>query len=151
LKGLEDKESVVSRFWDGRIPRSVLLLALFFRHNVHFITVHNFFTPQPIRDAAFFLLCVVLHDWPGDFARRILLNLREAATPEMKLLIADVVLPLPCADSAWGLEGVQGAESVLASWPLLPNLGKASANAYWMDLTVRMNLHVSSEHRCLPF
>ena len=117
----------------------------FFRHNVHFIdSVHDFFTPQPIGDAAVFLLRVVLHDWPDDFARRILLNLREAATPETKLLIADFVLPLACADSAGGLEGVEGAESVLAPGPLLPNLGKASANAYWMDLTVRISIPVPS-------
>jgi hypothetical protein len=30
----------------------------------------------------------------------------------------------------------EGAEKVLAPAPLLANLGKASANAYWMDLTV---------------
>lgn len=34
------------------------------------------------------------------------------------------------------LEGVEGAERVLAPAPLLANLGKASANVYWMDLTV---------------
>ena len=48
------------------------------------------------------------------------------------------MLPLACADSAGGLEGVEGAESVLAAGRLLPNLGKASANGYWMDLTVRI-------------
>ena len=102
--------------------------------------MHDFFTPQPVKDAAVFLLRVVLHDWPDDFARKILLRLREAATPETKLLIADFVLPLACPDdtsSTGGLEGVEGAESVLAPAPLLPNLGKASANVYWMDLTVQ--------------
>ena len=144
MKGLEGEKSRVSRFWDGRIPRSVLLSTVLFRHN-HFINpVHDFFTPQPIRDAAVFLLRVVLHDRPDDFARRILLNLREAATPETKLLIADFVLPLACADSAGGLEGVEGAESVLAVDPLLPNIGKASANAYWMNLTVRISIPVPS-------
>jgi hypothetical protein len=32
---------------------------------------------------------------------------------------------------------VEGAEKMLAPAPLLANLGKASANVYWMDLTVR--------------
>ncbi|TFK34695.1 hypothetical protein BDQ12DRAFT_689414 [Crucibulum laeve] len=102
---------------------------------------HDFFAPQPIKDAAVFLLRVILHDWPDDFARRILLQLREAATPQTKLLIADWVLPLACPDdmgSTGGLEGVEGAESILAPAPLLPNLGKASANAYWMDLTMQV-------------
>ena len=35
-----------------------------------------------------------------------------------------------------GLEGVEGAESILAPAPLLANLGRANANGYWMDLTV---------------
>lgn len=91
-----------------------------------------------------FLLRAVLHDWPDDFARRILLQLREAATPDTKLLVADFVLPLACPDdtgASSGLEGVEGAESTLAPAPLLPNLGKASANGYWMDLTVGFLTH----------
>lgn len=88
-----------------------------------------------------FLLRAVLHDWPDDFARRILLQLREAATADTKLLIADFVLPLACPDdSSGGLEGVAGAERILAPAPLLPNLGRASANGYWMDLTVGFQL-----------
>jgi len=90
-----------------------------------------------VKNASVFLLRVVLHDWPDAFARKILLHLREAATPSTQLLIADFILPLACPDSMIGLEDVEGAESLLAPSPLLPNLGKASANVYWMDLTVR--------------
>jgi hypothetical protein len=39
----------------------------------------------------------------------------------------------------------EGAEKMLAPAPLLANLGKASANAYWMDITVRTALSPSSE------
>ncbi|KAH7923064.1 S-adenosyl-L-methionine-dependent methyltransferase, partial [Leucogyrophana mollusca] len=105
---------------------------------------HDFFAPQPPRAAppAVFLLRVVLHDWPDDAARRILLRLREAAGGGTRLIIADHVLPLACVDEELGWGGVdagsegEGAERTLASAPLLPNLGKASANAYWMDLTM---------------
>ncbi|KAF9044375.1 hypothetical protein BJ165DRAFT_1612036 [Panaeolus papilionaceus] len=156
--------------------------------------VHDFFTSQPVKDAALFLLRVVLHDWPDVLAQKILLRLREAARPDTKLLIADFVLPLACIDSdvlpasnkdtsdaasgsvdhtqeanaedtlkleaisaspssatltsssfppvhdpnpKTGLEDIQGAESTLAPAPLLPNLGKASANVYWMDMTMQ--------------
>ncbi|KAJ7348099.1 O-methyltransferase [Mycena albidolilacea] len=108
--------------------------------------VHDFFTPQPVTDAAVFLLRVVLHDWPDAFAHRILLRLREAAAPHTKLVLADFVLPLACVDDFGVGEGgidvqVEGAEKMLAPAPLLANLGKASANAYWMDLTMQVTFN----------
>jgi hypothetical protein len=104
-------------------------------HTLTAPSVHDFF-PQPVTDAAVFLLRVVLHDWPDAFAHRILLRLREATAPHTKLVLADFVLPLACVDDFGVGEGgidvqLEGAEKMLA------NLGKASANAYWMDLTVR--------------
>ncbi|GLB41210.1 putative O-methyltransferase [Lyophyllum shimeji] len=118
--------------------------------------VHDFFTEQPIKNAAVFFLRVILHDWPDAQARQILLRLREAATPETKLVLGDFVLPLACVDvdaagesdtGAGVLEGVEGAESTLASAPLLANLGKSSANAYWMDLTMQVTFN--SQERTL--
>ncbi|KAJ7653148.1 O-methyltransferase [Mycena polygramma] len=117
--------------------------------------VHDFFTPQPVTDAAVFLLRVVLHDWPDAFAHRILLRLREAAAPHTRLVLADFVLPLACVDDfgvgeTGGAETqtqperepqVEGAEKRLAPAPLLANLGKASANAYWMDLTMQVTFN----------
>ncbi|KAJ7171095.1 O-methyltransferase [Mycena filopes] len=117
--------------------------------------VHDFFTPQPITNAAVFFLRVVLHDWPDAFAQRILLRLREAAALDTHLVLADFVLPLACVDDFGVGAGseekdapekgkepeVQGAEKMLAAAPLLPNLGKASANAYWMDLTMHVTFN----------
>lgn len=101
--------------------------------------VHDFFTPQPVRNAAVYFLRVILHDWPDSFAQHILLRLREAAADDTKLVIADFVIPLACEDdfSSRGDNGVIGAETTLAPAPLLPNLGKASAHVYWMDLTMQ--------------
>ena len=75
---------------------------------------------------------------------RILLNLRRAAGPNTKLLIADHILPHACVDDHDDLD-VNGERLKLPGMvcsfapegsPLLPNLGKANANAYWLDLTV---------------
>ncbi|KAJ7595702.1 O-methyltransferase [Mycena floridula] len=111
--------------------------------------VHDFFTPQPIKNAAVFLLRVILHDWPDAYAQRILLRLREAATEDTKLLLADFVLPLACVDDFVVNEGsddavdnnfkdVQRVEDTLAPAPLLANLGRASTHVYWMDLTMQV-------------
>lgn len=130
----------------------------------------DFFEPQPpfepphmSRHPAVYLLRVVLHDWPDEFARRILINLRVASNPETRLLIAEHVLPLACVDEditdnmntetckrsstvEWMTDSVlahiEGAERSLVPPPLLPNLGKASANAYFMDLLVSSIPHV---------
>jgi hypothetical protein len=121
--------------------------------------VHDFFTPQPVKTPAVFFLRVVLHDWPDHFARRILLRLREAAGEETKLVVADFIMPIACNDdiefdvdsgasanktqedakTGQGRIGVEGAEQALAAPPLLANLGKASANVYWMDMTVGLS------------
>ncbi|KAL4080019.1 hypothetical protein V8B97DRAFT_2002489 [Scleroderma yunnanense] len=121
---------------------------------------HDFFQPQPQLEPphhahypAVYLLRVVLHNWPDSQARRILVNLRLASGPETKFIIADYVLPLACIEEEiqgkadvvqgqiegeWTLDSVlanlEGAEISLASPPLLPNLGKASANSYSMGI-----------------
>ncbi|KAA1472746.1 S-adenosyl-L-methionine-dependent methyltransferase, partial [Dentipellis sp. KUC8613] len=101
--------------------------------------VHDFFTPQPARHTPVgaFILRVILHDWPDAFARRILVQLRRAAAPDTFLVIGDHVLPYACAiEGAEALRTLRGAK-----WPLLANLGQASANAYWMDLTMQVTFN----------
>ncbi|KAK1230958.1 hypothetical protein PQX77_005932 [Marasmius sp. AFHP31] len=142
---IQDRQVVVDmgeKAWRAKCPEYLELGIAQFK-------VHDFFTPQPIKNAAVFFLRVVLHDWPTDYARAVLLRLREAATPETKLLIADFVIPLACRDDFGatangdndGIEGVEGVETQLVPSPLLPNLGKASANVYWMDLTMQVTFN----------
>jgi hypothetical protein len=114
------------------------------------ILVHDFFKPQPVYDGdikpAVFLLRVVCHDWPDALARRILLQLRRAAdegAPDKKptyLVIGDHLLPYACTGAKVSELSVEGGTEALrgAQWPLLANLGAASANAYWMDMTVSL-------------
>lgn len=122
--------------------------------------VHDFFKPQPKYDgdtrAAVFLLRVVCHDWPDALARRILLQLRRAAdegTADKKptyLVIGDHLLPYACTSANVSeLKIQEGTEALRGScWPLLANLGAASANAYWMDMTMQVTL--GGQERTLP-
>ena len=66
--------------------------------------------------------------------RRILRHLRTAAGPDTKLLIVGQVLPLACAEEA-SVAFSQGSLAP-ANSPLLPNLGKAYAVGYHMDILV---------------
>ena len=69
----------------------------------------------------------------------MLQHLRNAAGPETKLLIVDMVLPHACYDDwADGHEAIPGAERTLApeGSPLLANLGRASATGYQLDISV---------------
>ena len=97
-------------------------------------TVHDFFTPQPVQNAAVFLLRMITHDWPDESVTRILLQLRHAATPQTKLVVLDYILPLACEDHT----GDVGVIRTLApsSSGLLPNLGKANSGTYSLDMTV---------------
>ncbi|KAF3397379.1 Demethylsterigmatocystin 6-O-methyltransferase [Talaromyces pinophilus] len=54
---------------------------------------HNFFEPQVVKDAKFYYLRNILHDWPDDKAVIILKNIIPALGPDSRILIDDMVLP----------------------------------------------------------
>ncbi|KAJ7489535.1 S-adenosyl-L-methionine-dependent methyltransferase [Mycena latifolia] len=81
------------------------------------LQVHNFFEPQPVKDAAVYFMRVVIHDWPDVTAKEIMANTRKAAGAGSKLVLFDLVMPYACE--------APGAPPV--PFPLLPNLGVAGA------------------------
>ncbi|KAJ6501155.1 O-methyltransferase [Mycena vitilis] len=99
------------------------------------LEVHSFFTPQPLKTAAVFLLRWIMHDWADPLAVQILRHLREAATRETTLVTVDIVLPYTCSDDCIA-DRIPGTARSSAPAPLLPNLGAASNMVYWMDLQV---------------
>jgi 6-hydroxytryprostatin B O-methyltransferase len=56
---------------------------------------HDFFTPQPVKDADVYLLRMILHDWPHAESVRILQHLVDALKPGARIIIMDMVLPTP--------------------------------------------------------
>lgn len=58
------------------------------------VVAHDFFTPQPVQGAKAYYLHMVLHDWPDDKCREILLNIIPALKKGYsKILINDAVIP----------------------------------------------------------
>lgn len=56
---------------------------------------HDFFTPQPVKDADVYLLRMIIHDWPDADAVRILKELVEVMKEGSRIVIMDMVLPTP--------------------------------------------------------
>ena len=60
---------------------------------------HDFFSPQPVKGADVYLLRMILHDWKDPEAAKILKQLVDAAKPDSRILIMDMVLPTPGSGS----------------------------------------------------
>ena len=56
-------------------------------------TVHDMFTPQPVKDAKFYYIRAVLHDFPDDKCRLVLKNLGAAMGKDSMILIDEMILP----------------------------------------------------------
>ena len=98
---------------------------------------HDFFQPQPIKNASVFLVKQILHDWPDAYTSKILTKLREVAQRETKLIIIDNIVPFACHDpSADEGKGIPGAVPKEAPQPLLANYGIANEMGYNYDLAV---------------
>ncbi|KAG8221633.1 hypothetical protein J3R82DRAFT_1911 [Butyriboletus roseoflavus] len=162
---VQDKSLVTAlgiEAWCSKCPEMLESGQVIFQDQDFFDPQPHFEPPHLARHPAVYLLRVILHDWPDELARRILINLRVASNPETRLIIAEHVLPLACVDEdvlnrvnteacegssteEWTLNSVlaniEGAERTLVPPPLLSNLGKASANAYWMDLVMHISLN----------
>ncbi|KAI0820082.1 S-adenosyl-L-methionine-dependent methyltransferase [Trametes gibbosa] len=86
-----------------------------------------------------FLARAVAHNWPDKDVITLLSILRRAAGPHTKLLLVDNLLPYACVDDKGDPTNSSGGavrSLVPDGSPLLPNLGKASANGYILDISM---------------
>ena len=62
---------------------------------------HDFFTPQPVKDADVYLFRRVFHDWPDKYAIKILQNTVPAMKNGARVIVIEGVLPAPESVPAW--------------------------------------------------
>ncbi|KAL0057206.1 hypothetical protein AAF712_016159 [Marasmius tenuissimus] len=113
---------------------------------------HNFFKPQPRKDASIYLLRHVVHNWSDEDSIKILTRLREAAREDTKLILLEIIMPYACrtsnADTGASLDPgtvIPGASAGEAQVPLLANFGAVNEFAYLMDITMFALCKDSSE------
>ncbi|KAJ6553093.1 S-adenosyl-L-methionine-dependent methyltransferase [Mycena capillaripes] len=97
--------------------------------------VHDFFTAQPVENAAVFLLRYIIHDWNDAKSISILNNLRKAATKTTKLVLLEKIVPVASSGEE-ASHGIPGEDRPRAPYPLLGNWGPATAETYMYDMTV---------------
>ncbi|KAI0064272.1 O-methyltransferase [Artomyces pyxidatus] len=130
---IQDRPPVIEhavQYWNDLIPDAVTAGKVELQG-------HDFFGPQPVKDASVFLLRVVIHDWPDDFAVKILRRLREAATSETKLVIVEQIVSYACEEVGVGAH----SGALRAPAPLLPNLGQAASAVYYTDMQMMICLN----------
>ena len=70
------------------------------KDRIAFMT-HDFFTPQPVKDADVYFFRAIMHDWPKKYCIRILQNLIPALKKGAKVIILDPHTPAPLASQLW--------------------------------------------------
>ena len=96
--------------------------------------VHDFFTPQPIKQARAYYLRNVLHDWSNDSCTHILKNLAAVMEPGYsKVLINETVVPLKGAS----LFTVQSDLNMMSSLA-----GMERTESQWHDLLKSAGLKI---------
>lgn len=98
------------------------------------LQAHDFFKPQPVKDATLFILRFILHDWPNTQALQILQNLREAATPSTRLMVLEQIVPYTSPVEDEIVNTIPGAAP--PKWPeaLQGNGGFATCTTFTSDI-----------------
>ncbi|KAJ6461735.1 O-methyltransferase [Mycena sanguinolenta] len=95
---------------------------------------HDFFTPQPVRNASVFFLRYIVHNWSDPYAQKILTHLRGAANRDTTLVVVDHILPYACPQATLPPDIAALSEALdTAAPPLLPNFGAANALGHSLD------------------
>ncbi|KIM79035.1 hypothetical protein PILCRDRAFT_823892 [Piloderma croceum F 1598] len=137
---VQDTESVVKdghAYWQREYPDAL-------ENGRVKLQTHDFFTPQPVQNAAVFFLRYVLHDWPAEKAKLILKALRPSATQNTKLILLENIVPYAIAGHE---QKIPGEKMPVPPTPLLPNLGVVNLACYIADM--HMMLCLNSQERTL--
>ncbi|KAE9406823.1 S-adenosyl-L-methionine-dependent methyltransferase [Gymnopus androsaceus JB14] len=127
---VQDLDTVMpsgEEFWDVQSPGTL-------QSGRVTLQVHNFFDPQPVKNAAIYFLRVILHDWPDKDAHIILAHLRDAAGPSSKLVIFESLARYTCEDACLERFSLQKAP-----YPLLANLGQSFFTALDLNMLALFN------------
>ena len=127
------------QYWNHHEPRAIV-------DGQVTIQARDFSSPQPVHDADIFLLRNVLHTVSDVKANEILKRLREVAIPgKTRVVVIDGVIQYACPVDQNEVHGAgdivfEGLDHKNKVAGLLPNLGRAGARNYYLDLVCGLPL-----------
>ncbi|KAI0064254.1 S-adenosyl-L-methionine-dependent methyltransferase [Artomyces pyxidatus] len=133
---VQDLPKVISesaqKYWRAQAPE-------FLANKTVTLQAHNFFEPQPVRDASVYFMRSIIHDWPDAKCITILKQLRAAAAPSSRLVLFDTIMPYACPHPS-------GPPP--PPFPLLANLGLA-VGGFVTAMDLQMMILINGEERTL--
>jgi hypothetical protein len=102
---VQDMEQMVT---NATVPEDV-------RGRVKFMA-HDFFSPQPVKDADVYYLRWVLHNWSDKYCKLILGALVPALKPGAKVIIHESLMPEPGTMAMWKEKNLRYLKHDLKSW-----------------------------------
>ncbi|KAI1809228.1 S-adenosyl-L-methionine-dependent methyltransferase [Poronia punctata] len=101
---VQDVEGVIERC---SVPEDV-------QGRIHF-GVHDFFTPQPLHGADVYFFRLVFHNWSDKYCGKIIRGLIPALKPGARVLIQDMVMPVPGTVPLWREKELRATDMMVAS------------------------------------
>lgn len=102
--------------------------------------VHDFNTPQPVKNAKAYHMRFIMHDYPDDRCIEILTHIRGAMGPDSKVLIADMIVPdkvdeesIRCAALDLVLLHTGGKERTVAGFEKILSAAGLKLHKVWLQ------------------
>lgn len=100
------------------------------------MSAHDIFEKQPVENSSVFFIRYVMHNWSDKYCIKFLRRLREAATPDTRLVVMEHIMDYLCRDTEDIEAAVPGAYKPSAQEPLLPHPDTATGFGYALDMAV---------------
>ncbi|KIK51364.1 hypothetical protein GYMLUDRAFT_208715 [Collybiopsis luxurians FD-317 M1] len=127
---VQDTSAVVQegiKHWERELPDALPTGQVSF-------AAHDFFTPQPIKNADVFLVRLICHDWSDAYSLKLLKHLRDSAQSTTKLVLMEHSIHYVCGEDETYKHIPGAVPTERPPKPLLPNMGAVDLTSYLLDM-----------------
>ncbi|KIK62690.1 hypothetical protein GYMLUDRAFT_41605 [Collybiopsis luxurians FD-317 M1] len=134
---IQEKPAVVQegiKYWEKELPDALPTGRVSFAE-------HDFFTPQPVKNADVFMVRFICHNWSDTYLLKILKHLRDSAQSTTKLIVMEHPIHFVCGEDETYKHIPGAVPTEIPPKPLLPNMGAVDLTSYLIDMQMMSLLH----------